>query len=118
MSFIPFNRNKEALFYPNLKDMLPKIDLAIFIVDIIDRLDLSPILNNYSGRGNQAYHPAMMVALLFYSYSTGVFSSRAIEQLTYYHLAYRYICANQHPDHSTISNFRLRFFPQIADLFL
>lgn len=97
--------------------MLPHNHLAIFIVDLVDKLDLSKIINTYNGRGNQAYHPSMMVSLLFFSYAKGIFSSRNIENLTYESIPYRYICANQHPDHSTISNFRLRFFQQLSDLF-
>lgn len=117
MCFLPIDRNKQALFYPNIKDLLKKDDLSLFIVDIVDRLDLSSIIDAYNGRGNQAYHPAMMTALIFYSYATGVFSSRQIEFNTYNNLSYRYICANMHPDHSTIANFRTRFFPQLSDLF-
>jgi transposase/IS5 family transposase len=117
MHFIESDRNKNVLFPNQIKHMLPKNDLAPFIIDIVEKLDLSSILNLYTGKGNEAYHPAMMTALLFYSYATGVFSSRKIEKLTYYNLAYIYICCNHHPDHSTISAFRLRFFPQLSNLF-
>ena len=51
----------------------------------------------------------MMVALLFYGYATGVFSSRKLEQATYDSVAFRYITGDEHPDHDTIANFRKRF---------
>jgi len=54
----------------------------------------------------------MMLALLFYAYATGVFSSRKIERTTYDSVAFRYITANTHPDHDTIAAFRKRFLKE------
>ena len=47
-----------------------------------------------------------MLGLLIYSYATGTFSSRRIETLTYENVAVRLLCADTHPDHDTICNFR------------
>lgn len=55
----------------------------------------------------------MMIALLFYGYATGVFSSRKLERATYDSVAFRYIAANQHPEHDTIATFRRRLLPQL-----
>jgi transposase len=42
-------------------------------------IDLSAILSVYTEmRGYPPYHPGMMVALLLYAYSQGVYSSRRI----------------------------------------
>ena len=60
----------------------------------------------------------MLVALLFYGYSTGVFSSRKLERSTYDSVAFRYIAANSHPDHDTIATFRRRFLPELKGLFV
>ena len=59
----------------------------------------------------------MMVALLFYGYATGVFSSRKLEQATYDSVAFRYITGDEHPDHDTIANFRKRFLGELEGLF-
>ena len=59
-----------------------------------------------------------MLGLLVYGYATGVFSSRKLERATYDSVAFRFIAANDHPDHDTIATFRRRFLPQIAGLFL
>jgi hypothetical protein len=59
----------------------------------------------------------MMVALLFYGYATGVFSSRKLERATYDSVAFRYIAANQHPEHDTIATFRRRFLPEVQSCF-
>jgi IS5 family transposase len=60
----------------------------------------------------------MLVALLFYGYATGVFSSRKLERSTYDSVAFRFVAANVHPDHDTIANFRRRFLPQLGKLFV
>jgi hypothetical protein len=59
----------------------------------------------------------MLLAMIFYGYATGVFSSRRIEHATYDSVPFRYIAVNSHPDHDTISNFRKRFLPEIESYF-
>ena len=59
-----------------------------------------------------------MLGLLVYGYATGVFSSRKLERATYDSVAFRFIAANQHPDHDTIASFRRRFLKQIEALFV
>lgn len=117
-NFISFDRNTPYLLSPSLQDWLPENHLARFIVDIVAQLDLEPIKNMYAGRGSQAYHPEMLLALLFYGYATGVYSSRKIEQATYDSVAFRFISANTHPDHDTIATFRKRFLDQLSSLFV
>jgi transposase len=102
---------------PSLDDWVPEDHLARFVVDIVSRLDLSAIRNSYAGRGSDAYPPAMMTALLFYAYATGLFSSRKIEKATYDSVAFRYVAVNTHPDHDTIAGFRRRFLKELKALF-
>jgi hypothetical protein len=73
--FIPTNREQQYLFPPSIKDWLPETHLAKFIVDIVSQLDLRPIADTYAGKGFKAYHPEILLSLLFYGYATGVFSS-------------------------------------------
>jgi transposase len=111
------DRHSLFLMPPSLEDWVPEGHLARFVVDIVSRLDLSAIRNSYAGRGSDAYPPSMMTALLFYSYATGVFSSRKIEQGTYDSVALRYVAVNTHPDHDTIATFRRRFLRELKVLF-
>jgi len=86
-------------------------------VDIVAQLDLWPLASAYAGRGSDAYPPGNLLALLFYGYATGVFSSRKLERSTYDSVAFRYIAANMHPDHDTIATFRKRFLKELKPLF-
>ena len=72
----------------------------------------------YRGSGSASYHPGVLLGLLVYGYATGVFSSRKLERATYDLVAFRFIAANDHPDHDTIATFRRRFLADIERLFV
>lgn len=116
--FKAVDRESLYMFPPSVEDWLDQKHLARFIVDVVSKLDLHELKMPYSGGGSQAYHPEMLLALLFYGYATGVFSSRKLEQATYDSIAFRYIAANTHPDHDTLAAFRKRFLQQLKPLFV
>ena len=118
VNFIESDRKTPFLLPPSIEDWLPEGHLARFVVEIVEQLDLSSLTEPYTGRGSQPHHPAMLVALLFYGYAVGVFSSRKIERSTYDSVAFRYIAANSHPDHDTIAHFRKRFLQELTGLFV
>jgi len=95
--------------------------LARFIADVTEQLELSGIYAVYErsdGRGQAGYHPLMLLRLLLYGYCTGVVSSRAIERKTQEDVAFRYLAANQHPDHDTIAAFRQQHLEILSELFM
>ena len=102
----------------SLREALPASHLARFVVDLVAQLDLSLIYAGYADRGGIAYAPEILLALLFYGYATGVFSSRRIEKATYEMLPFRFIAGGLHPDHDTLANFRKTFLPVIKELFV
>jgi transposase len=102
----------------SIREVLPADHLARFVVDVIAKLDLSPIYSRYAERGGEAIAPEIQLGLLFYGYATGTFSSRKIERATYENIPFRFIAGNLHPDHDTIANFRKTFLPEIKDLFV
>lgn len=111
------DRDTSYLLPPSVDEWLPEGHLARFVVEITDQLDISAIERQYTGSGSDAYHPRMLLALLFYSYATGTFSSRKIEKATFESVPTRYVAGNQHPDHDTICSFRRRFLEPIGALF-
>jgi len=116
--FVQIDRDTAYLLPPSVQEWLPEDHLARFIVETVEQLDLSELNREYAGRGMAAFPPAMLLALLFYGYATGEFSSRRIERATYDSVAFRFIAANTHPDHDTIAAFRKRFLPQLKGLFV
>ena len=117
-TFRQVDRDTLYLLPPSLNDWLPEGHLARFVVEIVEQLDLTSIKAAYAGRGSKAHHPEMLLALLFYGYATGVFSSRKLERGTYDSVAFRYLAANEHPDHDTIATFRKRFLADLKPLFV
>jgi transposase len=117
-NFIAADRKTDYLLPPSVDDWLTQDHLARFVVEVIDSLDLSNLTRQYAGRGSKAHHPATLLAILVYGYSTGVFSSRKLEIATYDSVAFRYIAAGTHPDHDTLATFRKRFIDEIAGLFV
>ena len=114
----PIERATPYLLPPSLDDWLPKDPLARFVVDIVDQLDLSALTRQYRGTGSAPYHPTVMLGLLIYGYATGVYSSRRIEAVTHDSIAFRYIAANEQPDHDSLCTFRKRFLKDIEALFV
>jgi transposase len=118
VNFIEWDRKAPFLLPPSIEDWLPEGHLARFVVEVVEQLDLSSLRESYAGRGSQPHNPAMLVALLFYGYAVGVFSSRKLERSTYDSVAFRYIAVNSHLDHDTIANFRKRFLKELTGLFV
>jgi transposase len=117
-NFRMIDRATGYLLPPSVDEWLPERHLARFIVEVIDRLDLSAMSGSYRGTGSASYHPALLLGILIYGYATGVFSSRKLERATYDSVAFRFIAANDHPDHDTIATFRRRFLKEIEGLFV
>ncbi len=113
--------NQPFLLPPCLQDWLPESHLARFIADVSEQLDLSALYADYErrdGRGAEGYHPLLLTRVLLYAYCVGKPSSRQIEKATYDEVAFRYLAADQHPDHDTIASFRQRHVGKLGGLFV
>lgn len=115
---ITAERDQMLMMPPSIRDWLPEGHLAVFVADIVERLDLSALEAEYRGCGKRAFSPSLLLSLLFYGYATGTFSSRRIEQATYDSVAFRYLAGDTHPDHDTIATFRRRFIKELKKLFV
>jgi transposase len=91
----------------DLKEWVRADDLVHFVIEAVADVELRGVVSE-RGTGSEQYPPRMMLALLIYSYASGVFSSRKIERLTHENVSVRYLCANTHPDHDTIATFRAK----------
>lgn len=117
-NFRQVDRSTGFLLPPSVDEWLPERHLARFVVEVIEQLDLAAMVKAYRGSGSASYHPSVLLGLLVYGCATGVFSSRRLERATYDSVAFRFIAANDHPDHDTIATFRRRFLKEIEALFV
>ncbi|QKS28929.1 transposase [Accumulibacter sp.] len=83
-------------------------DLARFIVETVDQLDLSNWSRRNPGRGSEAYDPATLLAIVVHGYTTGIFSSRKLDRATYDSMAVRHLAAGSHSDRDSLATVRQR----------
>ena len=117
-NFRPVARETGFLLPPSVEEWLPERHLARFVVEVIEQLDLSAFVKPIAARARRPITRACCWGFLVYGYATGVFSSRKLERATYDSVAFRFIAANDHPDHDTIAAFRRRFLDRIEGLFV
>ena len=117
-NFRLIDRDTGFLMPPSVDEWLPERHLARFVVEVVAGLDLRAMTGSYRGSGEASYHPQLLLGLIIYGYATGVFSSRKLERATFDSVAFRFIAANEHPDHDTIAAFRRRFLSEIEGLFV
>lgn len=127
MAFRPVVRDQEFLLPPNMTDWLPAGHVVWFLIDVVERMDLTALLERAALRrdgqqarnsaGRAAYDPQMLLTLLIYGYACGERSSRQIERLCHTDIAFRLICAGDVPDHSVIARFRKTHTAAFAELF-
>jgi transposase len=116
--FVIVDRNTPMLLPPDLRDWVNEDDLVHFVIEAVERLPLETFKTNHRGSGHAQMPPHMMLALLIYCYSNGIFSSRKIERATYRDVSVRYLTADTHPDHDTICKFRRENFSAISTAFV
>jgi transposase len=118
-SYRPYYPDEELLLPPGLRDWLPENQLAYFVSDVVDNLDLSAMDAVYGNekRGQPPYDPLMMTKVLVYGYCAGVFSSRRIEKRLVEDIAFRILAAGKHPNFRTISDFRKIHLQTLGGMF-
>ena len=119
-TFREWNPEQGVMFPPTPMDFVEKDDLVIFIRSLVleGQLDLSAIVDQYQEeRGYPPFHPVMMTALLLYSYSQGIYSSRRIARACKQRVDYLALTGMQKPDHRTVNLFRQRHLKALSGLF-
>jgi transposase len=119
-TFRPWDIEQRWLLPPSVHELVPAGHVAHFVRETVrEDLDLRAILSSYTEeRGYPPYHPAMMVAVLLYAYSRGVYSSRRIAQACEERVDFMAVTAMNRPDFRTIATFRRRHLKALGDLFV
>ena len=117
--FIACDREQSFLMPPDVREWLPEDHFAWFVLDAVESMDLDAFYAVYraDGRARPAFDPAMMVALVLYTYARGIRSSRVIERACIEDIAFRVIAAQRKPDHATVARFVERHQDALAGVF-
>lgn len=119
--FIGYTLDQDFLLPPSLLDWLPEDHLAFFISECVDSFDLSEWEASYAsetGSGAPPFPPRMMLKVLLYGYSVGVFSSRKLATRCVEDIAFRYLAGQLRPDFRSILKFRKRHLERFGQLFV
>ena len=99
----------------SLDSMIPDKHVVRVVNNVINNINLQPLIDKYNGGGTSSYHPAMMLKLLIYAYIDKEYSSRRIEKATRENINYMWLCGLQRPDHKTINNFRSQRMKEVVE---
>lgn len=116
--FIPYNQNQGFLFPTDLNDLVPEGHLVRAVNDVVERLDISAIIAKYRSGGRDAFHPRLLLKILFYGYASGERSSRVLEDKLKHDAFYMWLAAMQRPNFSTIAHFRQVNHKELKGLFV
>ena len=80
-TFRPYTPDQLLLLPPSLREWLPEDHPVYFVYDLVETMDLAPILSSYEEeRGFPPYHPVLMTKLIVYGYVRGIRSSRKVQR--------------------------------------
>lgn len=115
--FVNYQQNQQFLLPPSLDELLPKNHLARLVSEIVENLDIENVKDKYNDLGRPAYHPKMMIKILFYGYAVGIRSSRRLAKALETDIAFMWLSAMNRPDFRTVSDFRKNNLSAVEGLF-
>ena len=94
------------LLPPSLEEMIGPNHPARVVHQVIESIDIQPIMSKYKGGGTSSYHPKMLLKILVYGYLSNIYSSRKLEAAVKENIHFMWLSAMGKPDHNTINRFR------------
>lgn len=104
--FKQVNQNQQMLLPPSLQELIDKNHPVRIVNNVIDKIDLKPLYDQYDGGGASSYDPRMMLKILIYAYLNNVYSSRKIEEKVSSDIHYMWLAGMAKPSHNSINRFR------------
>ncbi len=105
-SFKPYSQHQMMAFPLSLEELVVKSHPVRVVNDVIDRINIQPLVSAYSEKGTSSYHPVMLLKVLVYGYVSNVYSSRKLEAACRENIHFMWLSAMNYPDHNTINRFR------------
>lgn len=105
-AFKPYNQDQLLMLPPKLEELIPKEHPVRIVNEVINQINLEPLLEAYHIKGGSNYHPQMLLKVLVYGYVTNIYSSRKLEAACRESVYFMWLSAMNYPDHHTINRFR------------
>lgn len=116
--FRPYSQDQMLLLPPSLADFLDESHPAHVVNDLVEKLDLAVLLKRYGDMGQPAYHPRLMLKVILYGFSVGIFSSRKLQRACQENLAFKYLAGMETPAFKTFIEFRRRHVDDMKAVFI
>ncbi|QIY85078.1 IS1182 family transposase [Chryseobacterium sp. NEB161] len=106
MNFKYYNQNQTVLFPYSFEELIPDNHPVRIVNDILERINIDPLLKAYSKEGNPSYHPVMMLKVMVFAYMNNIYSSRKIEKALRENINFMWLSNMSIVDHNTVNRFR------------
>jgi transposase len=104
IKFKSYNQHQLMVLPPTFDDLIPTAHPVRVVSQVIDQINLDPLLRKYKGGGSSSYHPGMLLKVLVYGYLCNIYSSRKLEFATSENIHFMWLSGMEKPDHNTIRN--------------
>ena len=94
------------LFPPSLEELISEHHPVRVVNDVIEKINIDPLLASYKPGGTSVYHPKMLLKILVYGYLSNIYSSRKLEAALKENIHFMWLSGMNTPDHNTIARFR------------
>jgi transposase len=105
-TFKPYNQHQILAIPPTLEELIPKEHPVRVVNEVINKLNIEPLLKAYHIKGSSSYHPQMLLKVLVYGYVTNIYSSRKLAAACKESIFFMWLSSMSYPDHNTINRFR------------
>ena len=104
--FKAYHQNQMMLLPPNLEELIPQNHPVRILNEVLDKIDIQPLIRQYKTGGSSSYHPLMLLKVIVYGYINNIYSSRKIEEALQQNIHFMWLGGMNTPDHNTINRFR------------
>lgn len=106
VAFKAYHQHQGMLLPPSLDELIGADHPVRIVSQVLDNIDIDPLLKKYRGGGASSFHPRMLLKVLVYAYINNNYSSRKIEAALQENIHYMWLSGMSTPDHNTINRFR------------
>ena len=106
VAFKAYHQHQGMLLPPSLDQLIGADHPVRIVSQVLDKIDIDPLLKKYRGGGASSFHPRMLLKVLVYAYINNNYSSRKIEAALQENIHYMWLSGMSTPDHNTINRFR------------
>lgn len=106
MKFKHYNQQQTILLPYSFDDLIPEKHPVRVVDQVVESINIQPLLKAYSKEGNPGYHPKMLLKVMLYAYMTNIYSSRKIELALRENINFMWLASMAIVDHNTINRFR------------